>query len=72
LIEAGLGDDRIVCASVERDDEVVSTDGEMAAGFDEFAVKLFGFHAFAALESLREPSVTAVGEHGQDDRRRER
>ena len=52
---------------VEGDDEFFSANGEMAAGFDEFAVKLFGFHAFAALESLREPSVTAVGEHGQDD-----
>ena len=67
MIEAGLGDDGVVGASVERDDEFVSTDGEMAAGFDEFAVKLFGFHAFAALESVREPAVTPVGEHGQDD-----
>jgi len=52
VIEAGLSDDGVVCASVEGDDEFVSTDGEMAAGFDEFTVEVFGFHAFTAFESL--------------------
>jgi len=66
-VEGGLSDDGVVGPSVEGDEELIAVDGDVAAGFDELAIELFGFHGGAALEALAEPAIAAVGQDGHHD-----
>ena len=47
-------------ASVQGDAYLISANGDVAAGLDEFAVELFGLHGPASFKLLGEPAVTAV------------
>ena len=67
LVEERLGDEGVVGAAIQGHEEVLIVDGDVAAGLDEFAVELCGFHGLAALEALGQPAVASVGQNGQDD-----